>query len=170
MHFTPKHRLTSVLLLLFGTSVALSAQVVRTQVSDWTEVLDANSLITTGEAGSDLNPVLETVSNYNQMDVRNVKNTQNWKVSVSKQDVNWPGVFVPYVQRTSTGNSCGGCAGVNTATSPSGYVQITDLEQDFIFGSGKVNDIDLQFRIEGITLALKADYYRTNIVFTLYGE
>ncbi|MGB0178384.1 MAG: hypothetical protein ACPF9D_14555, partial [Owenweeksia sp.] len=151
-------------------SYKAGAQVIRGQVSEWTEILDANSLSTPNEAGTDLNPTLETTPNYNQLDVNNVKNTQNWRVTVSKLDINWTPLFVPYVQRTSIGIPCGACTGVNVGTSVTGYMPITDLEQDFIYGTGKVSDIDLQFRIEGITLAVKADYYRTTVVFTLYGD
>ncbi|MDZ7846694.1 MAG: hypothetical protein U5L96_07960 [Owenweeksia sp.] len=65
---------------------------------------------TPDEAGEDLNSTLETGPNYNQLDILNMASTQGWKITVSKQDINWPGAFIPYVQRTSNGVSCGTCS------------------------------------------------------------
>lgn len=152
------------------TSGQVWSQLVISQVSNWQEDLDATDLSTPEEAGADLNGTLQTASNYNQLDILNVASTQDWKISVSKSDINWPAAFVPYVQRTANGVPCGSCAGVNTITSPSGYLQITNLEQDFIFGSGEVTGIDVQFRVTGISLTVDADNYSTEIIFTLYGD
>lgn len=151
-------------------SLQMDAQLVISQLSNWQEDLDATDLLTPEEAGEDLNPTLQTVANYNQLDILNVASTQDWKITVSKSDINWPAAFVPYVQRTSNGIPCGTCTGVNTVTSPAGFLQITNLEQDFVFGSGEVTNIDVQFRITGISLTVDADNYSTEIIFTLYGD
>ena len=148
----------------------MKGQLVISQVSNWQEDLDATDLSTPEEAGADLNSTLETVANYNQLDILNVATTQDWKITVSKSDINWPAAFIPYVQRTSNGVPCGTCSGVNTITSPTGYMQVTNLEQDFVFGSGEVTDIDVQFRVTGISLTVDADNYSTEIIFTLYGD
>ena len=168
MKFIWKNILPIFILVMFSTQV--NGQLVISQVSNWQEDLDATDLLTPEEAGEDLNPVLQTVANYNQLDILNVASTQNWKITVSKSDINWPAAFLPYVQRTSNGIPCGTCSGVNTVTSPSGYLQITNLEQDFIFGSGEVTNIDVQFRVTGISLTVDADNYSTEIIFTLYGD
>ena len=157
-------------LLLIALASQANAQLVVSQQSNWQNELDATDLSIPEEAGADLSSVIESSSNYNQLDILNVANSQNWKITVSKTDINWPGAFIPYVQRTGNGTPCGTCAGVNTGTSVSGYLQITNLEQDFIFGGGEVTGIDLQFRIEGISLTVDADNYSTEITFTLYGD
>lgn len=151
-------------------SLQVSGQLVISQLSNWREDLDATDLSTPEEAGMDLNGTLETVNNYNQFDILNVASTQDWKITVSKSDINWPGAFIPYVQRTSNGIPCGACTGVNTGISVSGYLQITNLEQDFIFGTGEVTDLDVQFKVEGISLTVDADNYSTEVMFTLFGD
>lgn len=148
----------------------MNAQLVISQVSNWQEDLDQTDLAIPDEAGSDLNSVLESSSNYNQFDILNVADSQDWKITVSKSDINWPGAFLPYVQFTTTGTPCGSCAGVNVGTSVSGYLQITGIEQDFILGSGEVTGIDVQFKVEGISLTVDADNYSTEIIFTLFGD
>ena len=153
---------------LFGWQA--SAQLVISQVTNWREELDATDLTTPEEAGADLNPTLETSINYNQLDILNVATTQDWKITVSRSDINWPGAFTPYVRRNSNGVPCGSCPGVNVVTSVTGYMQITALEQDFIFGTGEVSGIDIQYRVEGISLTVDAQNYSTEIIFTLYGD
>jgi len=163
------------LFVLSGLAMLLSCissygQAIRLQKNNWYKAFNATDLSLSGEAGSDYNPTLETSANFNQLDIRNVGDARNWKVTVSKRDINWPGTFVPYVIRNSNGAPCPSCAGVNNGSSISGYLQITNIEQDFIFGAGRVDNIDLQFKIEGISLAAGAQNYQTEIIFTLYGD
>ena len=82
------------LILAFVVSAtSADAQLVISQLSNWQEDLDATDLATPEEAGEDLNPTLETASNYNQLDILNVASTQDWKITISKSDINWPGAF-----------------------------------------------------------------------------
>jgi hypothetical protein len=60
--------------------------------------------------------------------------------------------------------------GVNGAASPSAYIAISAVETDYIFGTGEVTGIDLQFRVEGLSLTVPAASYSTEIVYTLYGD
>ncbi len=163
------HKILGFCIILF-ISWQARAQLVISQVSNWQEDLDATDLSTPEEAGMDLNGTLETTSNFNQFDILNVATSQDWKITVSKSDINWPGAFIPYVQRTSNGTPCGTCSGVNIGGSVTGYLQITNLDQDFILGTGEVTDIDVQFKVEGISLTVDADNYSTEIIFTLFGD
>lgn len=146
------------------------SQVVSLQLSAWTTQLDGTNLTIPSEAGADLNPTIETVSNFNNLSVQNVTDALNWKITISKQDLNWTSSFLPSVQRTSDGTPCGTCAGVNTGKSITGYLQVTDIEQDFLFGTGSVQNINLQFKVDGISLAVPAQNYQTRVIFTLYQD
>lgn len=162
------------ILPLFGLLIFLQTEVqgqlVISQVSTWRQSLDASNLSIPDEAGADLNPVLETPTNFNQLDILNMAASQGWKITVSKQDMNWPSAFVPYLQRTDDGIPCATCSGVNTFMSVPGYMEITDMEQDFIYGAGEVTDIDIQFKVEGLSLAVDAENYATEVIFTIYGD
>ncbi len=163
-----------ILVLIYCVLVALpqslSAQLVVSQVSTWKEVVDEADLSIPYEAGADLNSTIETSTNYNQLDVLGIADAQGWKVAVSRQDINWPAALTLHIKRNSNGIACGTCLGVDNGTSHTGYLQFTNIEQDFIFGTGEVSDIDLQFKIEGISLTLEAQSYTTEIVYTLYGD
>tara|TARA_R110002072_G_scaffold64924_8_gene161094 strand:+ start:1517 stop:2020 length:504 start_codon:yes stop_codon:yes gene_type:complete len=158
----------SILALLFA--FGSQAQVIRSQTEKWENDLDGNNLSTPNEAGTDLESTLETVASFNLIDVAGISPTTGWKITVAKEDISWNGLLIPSIQRTGIGNKCGSCSGVNVGTSTTGYTVITDAEQDFIFGEGNVSDIPLQYKIDGISLAIPAARYQTVIVFTLYGD
>lgn len=159
-----------VFFLLFISASTASAQLVVSQVSTWKKDVDAADLSIPNEAGADLNSTVETSPNFNQLDIRNLADAKGWKISVSRQDINWPAAFTLSVKRTSNGIPCVTCAGVNTGSSVSGYIPLGTLEQDFIFGNGEVSNIGLQFKIDGISLVVDAQSYSTEIMYTLYGD
>lgn len=154
--------------LLFGLTI--QAQVIRSQTDKWQSDLDGNNLTIPNEAGTDLVSTVETGASYNLIDVAGISPTTGWKITVAKEDISWNVLLLPSIQRTGIGNKCGICTGVNLGTSTIGYTQITDAEQDFIFGQGNVADIPLQYKIDGISLSVPAAQYQTVIVFTLYGD
>lgn len=155
-------------MMLLGGSA--TAQVVTVSVNSWHEEIDENDLSVPLEAGYDLDPTMETSTNFNQLDVFNVAKTKTWRVTVSRRDVNWPAALSLYIKRTSIGTPCAGCTGVNVGASPSVYVQVVPLETDFIYGTGEVTGIDLQVKVEGLSLTLDADNYSTEIIYTLFGD
>ncbi len=165
-----KQTLGFTLALILFSILNSQAQVVVTAVTNWKRDVDANDLTTSFEAGNDLKSTVETAPNFNQLDIRNVETTQQWKVAISRQDINWPAALTLSVIRNSVGTPCGGCMGVNVGGSPSVYVPITVIETDFIQGSGEVTGINLQYKIEGISLTIPADSYSTEILYTLYGD
>lgn len=146
------------------------AQVVIVSVSNYREDVDENDLTVPLEAGYDVDPMIETSASFNQLDVLNVAKSKDWKVTVSRRDVNWPAALTLAVKRTSLGTSCGGCPGVNAGLSPSTYIPLTGVEQNFIFGTGEVSGVNIQMRIQGLSLTIDADTYSTEVVYTLYGD
>ncbi len=158
------------LLLLSMLPEAVLGQVIISTTSTHTESLDETSLNTPSEAGEDLLNIVETLSNFNQLSIKNVKKSQQWKVAVSRRDINWPAAFSIYIRRNSNGTPCSGCTGINTGLSPTIYVPINLLESDFIYGNGEVGNIDVQVKVEGISLTVDAQAYSTEIIYTLYGD
>lgn len=155
------------MVLFLGTA---KGQIIISTLSSHVQSIDENNLNVPGEAGSDIASQITTASNFNQLDILNMGTTRQWKVSVSRYDIHWPAAFSLSVKRTSNGIACGGCAGINLGASPAGFVTINLSETDFIFGSGEVVDINLQFQISGLSLTVPADSYMTEIVYTLYGD
>lgn len=148
-------------------SIGSNAQAVRLSVNNWNETLNASDLVFANEAGSDLNSTVETASDFSLMEIRNVGVSRAWKITVSKQDINWNVNLLPAVIRSGLNEID---AGLGVTSGSTSYVQVTDVAQDYIFGTGEVTNIELGFRVQGISLALPAQYYQTRIVFTLFGE
>jgi hypothetical protein len=151
-------------------SADLHAQYLMTTVNSHVEDIDGADLTLPNEAGSDLSSTFETSANFTQLDIRNMAAQKGWKVTIKKQDINWPGTLLMYVRRNSNGMACMTCTGVNTGLSSTNYVLLSNLETDYIFGTGEVIGIDLQFRVAGISLTLPAQSYSLEIVYTLYGD
>lgn len=165
-----KLRIYGALLCAFLLGPTMQAQYLMTSVNSHIEDIDATDLAIPNEAGSDLASTFETSINFTQLDIRNIAAQKGWKVTIKKQDINWPGSLQFYVRRNSNGTACMTCSGVNTGLSSSNYVLLSNLETDYIFGSGEVIGIDLQFRVAGISLTLPAQSYSVEIVYTLYGD
>ncbi len=167
-----KHILTKTILwcaLMLGGGLT-QAQVVIVSVSNHREDIDENDLTVPLEAGYDLEPMVETSASFNKLDVLNMAKSKDWKVTVSRRDINWAAALTVSVKRNSTGTPCSGCAGVNTGLSPSTYIPLSLGEQNFIYGTGEVSGIDIQMRIQGLSLTIDADTYATEIIYTLYGD
>jgi hypothetical protein len=160
-----------ILVFTFFTGVhQADAQVILSTIRSYSETIDQFDLEMSREAGSDLNSSFETSATFNQLDILNVASNQGWRIAISREDINWSGAFTLSVRRNSTGTACGTCMGVNGAASPSAYIAISAVETDYIFGTGEVTGIDLQFRVEGLSLTVPAASYSTEIVYTLYGD
>lgn len=157
-----------ILIFTIGFSFIGKAQIIRSQISFWSQTFSATSLDDVEEAGSDLSSTLTSAVGVTRLDIAGIATSRNWKVTVSKQDISWPVSFQPSVRRDDDGTPCMGCIGITSVNG--GYQLISDIETDFMFGSGTVNDINLQFQVSGISLSVQAADYQTVIVFTLYGE
>lgn len=158
------------MVLFLGVCSCLKGQAILSSQYTFSDILDANDLSIANEAGTDLTSAYETPVNFNLLDIKNVKPNQGWRVVVSKQDINWNASLVVSVKRNSAGAPCGTCLGVQAGMSGTNYMVVNAMETDFIFGSGEVNDIAIQFMVSGISVLLPAQAYSTEITFTLYGD
>lgn len=148
-------------------TIGAHGQILVSSTVNHREDIDAEDLATANEAGEDLVPNIESISNFTQLDIYNVALTKNWKVTVSRQDINWHPSLSLYIKRTGSGSPEG--TGVNPG-SPAGYLEITSFEEDFIIGQGVVTGIECQIQIQGLSVTLPVDAYSTDVIYTLYGD
>jgi hypothetical protein len=150
---TPLFAAMAVLLLFTVETVAI--QIVVT--GSWTRTIDAADL--QGLAGSDLNPFYESATNQIGIDIRQTQT--NWRVDIKKVDTNWHGNFHLFVRRTSNGNGSGNISGGTT------YQEVTDADLAFFSGSLTRNFIDVQLRLEGVSVQVPQDSYATTVYYTV---
>ncbi len=111
-------------------------------------------------AGDDLNDRYESDRGQTQLTIDNSIN--RWQLKVRRTAINWPDDVVLEIRRTSDGTDSG--------TPPTGgetYIEITTWDTILFSGEGNRSDIDLQFRMRGISVELGIKDYFTEITYTV---
>lgn len=119
-------------------------------------------------AGEEYNSYLTSDDDAVNIDIKKLKKNAYWSVAVSKQDVDWDSRVEIYVCRSSNGN-----ANYNNKRWVAGgtnFQRIQNIPCHFFRGYEKVNNIDLQYQLRGLTANLESKTYYTNIVYTLYED
>lgn len=138
--------------------LAIETHAIQIIVSgSWTRTIDSSDL--QGPAGSDLNSVYESASDQISIEIRQTSTT--WRVDVKKTDTNWHGDFRLYVRRTSNGSGSGSISGGTT------YLEVTDTDQAFFNGSSTRNFIEVQLKLEGVSVQVPQDNYSTTLYYTI---
>ena len=159
-HRKKRHAAAPTLLAVIAVLILFTVETVAIQIvvtGSWTRTIDAADL--QGLAGSDLNPVYESATNQIGIDIR--QTGTNWRVDIKKVDTNWHGNFHLFVRRASNGNGSGSISGGTT------YQEVTDIDQAFFSGSSTRNFIDIQLRLEGVSVQIPQDSYTTTVYYTV---
>ena len=129
----------------------------------WTETIDEDDL--QSGAGSNLIATYESVTNASTANISNCSgDTDNWRVDVKRSDSGWQGDFVLYAKRTSDGTGTGSISGGLS------YIEITTVDVEFFSGAGNRNNIDLQYRLTGMSVNASPNTYNTTIILTIADE
>jgi hypothetical protein len=125
----------------------------------YTESIDANDLLT--GAGSELVSSYESASDQVVIDIANSSGPGDaWRIDVNKSDVSWDGSITISVKRTSDGT--GGAIAGGTS-----YLEIVDSAQQFFTGIEDITGIDLQYKVDNISIGIDPGNYNTVIVYTV---
>jgi len=114
------------------------------------------------QAGDDLNARYESHRGQAQLTIDNSINP--WQLKVRRAAINWPADVVLEIRRTSDGTDSG------SSVPPTGgetYIEITTWDTVLFSGEGNRSDIDLQFRLRGISVELGIKDYFTEITYTV---
>lgn len=155
-----RHAATTALFAVIAVLILFTVDTLAIQISvsgSWTRTIDAADL--QGLAGSDLNPVYESATNQIGIEIRQTGTT--WRVDIKKVDTNWHGNFHLFVRRTSNGVGSGSISGGTT------YQEVTDVDLAFFNGSSTRNFIDIQLRLEGVSVQIPQDSYATTVYYTV---
>lgn len=138
----------------------------------WLSQLFAQTLSTMGqwnpavygmisEAGLDYPLSIVSSANQTLIDVQtDPLGSANWRVQISRQDINWHGNLQLYMRCTGEGIGTGSINGINN------YILLNTQPSDFLSGTESCNSIPIQYQITGLSVLLPVQTYSTNIVFT----
>ena len=152
-----KHTFLFAILYFAAICLNIHAQDI-TVTGSWSETIDGTDL--QFGAGSDLVDTYESQSDQIIIDVTGAIG-KSWRVDVSKVDGNWHGNFHLYVRRTSDGTGSGSITG-GTA-----YQEVTDTDQIFFEGSLDRPDVNVQLKLEGVSIQVPPDTYSTTVYYTV---
>ena len=148
--------LISLLIVIF--SYGAWAQLISITGS-WSEIINEFDL--QGPPGSNLNLEKESAVNAVVMGITNGPN--KWRVDVRKVDSNWNSNLLLYLKRTSDGIGGPGSK-VYGGTS---YMEISDVDQSFVTGARDRTNIDIQFKVSGLSINIPVGTYITTVYYTV---
>ena len=135
------------------------AEIAITVSGDWYETIDKNDL--QAGPGSDLESSHTSVSGQVTIDISGTSGPADaWRVDVRKMDGNWNGSLQPYVRRTSDGSG-GSIVGGGS------YQQVTDMDTSFFSGAGDVSGIQVQLRLDNVSIQIPPASYSTVLYYTV---
>lgn len=122
--------------------------------------MDETNLIS--GAGSDLIDTYESATNATLASISNcTDDSDNWRVEVRRNDSGWYGDFTISVKRTSEGTGTGSISGGLS------YIEITTTDTELFSGAGNRDNINLQYKLTGMSINVSQSNYNTTIIFTV---
>lgn len=124
--------------------------------------ITANQSDLTGGGGSDFKTEFLSPLDAVFLKIRRIR-SKPWEVDVRRQDVFWRVEFTLYAKRSSDGIGNPNKSGIFGGTQ---FLELQDSDNLFFSGWGTRHNVGLQFKLTGLTAAVPADIYSTNIVYT----
>ena len=117
-------------------------------------------------AGEDYRSYLTSDDDAVNIDIKKLKKNSYWTVAVSKRDIDWDNRVKIYVCRSSSGNA----NGKKRVWGGTYFQRVRNLPCYFFSGYEKVNNIDIQYQLRGLSSSIESKTYYTEIVYTLYED
>ena len=153
-----------ILVLLIGLILLCSkaeASISITVTGNWSETINAADL--QAGAGSDLVSTYESSSSAVSIDISGTAGVgDNWRIDVKKVDsAVWHNNFRLSVKRASDGAGAGDISGGNS------YQEVTDIDQSFFSGDNDRSNVNIQLKVDGVSIQIPPNNYTTTIYYTV---
>jgi hypothetical protein len=156
-------RKTIILLLLAGLflSAARSGRAMDiVALGSWSETIDTGDLV--GGAGGTLTSTYESSLDQVSMGIQNTAAVDDsWRVDVRRLDINWLTDCTLSLRRSSDGTGSGSISGGTS------YQVVGTTDAALFSGAGDRDGIDLQLKLEGLSIQVTPDTYSTTVIYTL---
>ena len=163
MHLKRLSLLIFLLFLSFVISVNLYSLGMQCTVNgDWSVTVDGTSLI--GGPGTTVIGTYESASDQATVAVWSITKPEfTYRLDVSKSDSQWHNDFTLSVRRTNDGSGSG------SISDGTDYQVITDSDESFFEGEDSRTGVNLQYKLEGVSITIPADIYSTTVTYTVTG-
>lgn len=156
MVFWKRGRIWGCVLLLSFISSARASDISAAGV--WSPSLTASDLA--AGAGSDLRSPIESGSGQVALTISNTAGA-SWTVTVRNDGVLWPAGVHISVRVASVGSGTGSVSGAGA------YLMLGGAAQTLLSGTGDRSGVQLQFKLDGVSVRNSFGNYSTNIVYSL---
>lgn len=137
----------------------------------WTPSVSATAIT---EAGNDYGSsyVVESLPNQTLVDLQRGGSffqiyLSNWRVDISRNDINWDNSLQLEARRTGNGNGTGWWIFAPSISNGTAYQAVQPANSSFFTGNGIYRNIPIQYRIRGLSVLIPVDTYSTEVVYTL---
>ncbi len=158
-------RLISIFFLVFFIETA-SAQSITVSGS-WNPAINAKAIT---EAGNDYASgyAIESAANQSSINLTLGGGFFNilfnaWRVDVQRSDILWHSSLVLETRRTSNGTG----SFLGSIANGTAYQRVNTNAQSFFDGTGSYNNVNIQYRISGMSILTPVNTYSTSVIFTL---
>jgi hypothetical protein len=151
---------TLALLLVLGLA-RLGATDITTTMT-WSVTLSASDL--SGGAGTNVPSILTSSSSVTQISLANTLSSVLYHVYAHVQAVTWPAGSTLWVRRTSDGTAL---LGLSTISGGTNYIALSTVDQEIFVGLLDRSGIAMQYKIDGLSLAVAPATYSVNVVYTV---
>lgn len=158
-------RLLSVLILVFLTKISVAQSI--TVTGSWNPAINTNVIT---EAGNDYASgyAIESAANQSSINLTlgggffNIL-FNSWRVDVQRSDILWHSSLVLETRRTSNGTG----SFLGSIANGTAYQRVNTNSQSFFDGTGSYNNVNIQYRISGMSILTPVNTYSTSVIFTL---
>lgn len=123
----------------------------------WKLTIDQTHIV--GGAGSDIQSTYESTGGDVYLVI--TKSEGTWTMDIRRADTTWHADFTISARRSSDGT------GIGTITGGTTYQAITTTDQYFFEGSDDRSNVDIQYQLSGMSMAVPAGTYITTIYYTV---
>ena len=158
-------RLLSVLILVFLTKISVAQSI--TVTGSWNPAINTNVIT---EAGNDYASgyAIESAANQSSINLTlgggffNIL-FNSWRVDVQRSDILWHSSLILETRRTSNGTG----SFLGSIANGTAYQRVNTNSQSFFDGTGSYNNVNIQYRISGMSILTPVNTYSTSVIFTL---
>lgn len=127
-------------------------------VGSWSTSLTSSDLA--AGAGSDLRSPIESTAAQTALTITNTANS-SWTVTVSNDTSMWPAGVSLAVRVASSGT------GTGSVSSSGAYLILSGTARTLLSGSGDRADVQLQFRLNGVSVRNSFGNYSTSVIYSV---
>ena len=155
---------------IFGILLIISHFTYSQSISttgNWSATRSSSDIVSIGQ---DLPSSLSSGATNQTLMSLNSLTTGNWQVQVNRVDAVWDSALILEVYKQSNGTAAPGSISP-VFTGGESYMTINTIPQTFfnlsVSGTGSISNMQIRYRISGVSVLLPAKQYSTTIMYTL---